>query len=143
MKWKKLGQVFCPDNQFPWMKTHAANPIAEALGDGLFRVYFTSRDEKNRSSIGSLEFDIRDPLKIKNISDKPLVAPGELGLFDDSGAAAALADHRGWKKISLLFGLEPGRDCSLAQHHRFSHLRIGPIHFYEIFQSASPRPKRH
>ncbi len=108
MKWKKLGQIFCPDNQFPWMKTHAANPIAEALGNGLFRVYFTSRDEKNRSSIGSLEFDIRDPLKIKNISDKPLVAPGELGLFDDSGAATAWLTIVDGKKYLYYLGWNLG-----------------------------------
>jgi hypothetical protein len=87
MKWKKLGQIFCADNNHPWMKTHAANPVAEALGNGYFRVYFTSRDEKNRSNIGSLTLDIRDPSKVMNISEKPLVPHGDLGLFDDSGAA--------------------------------------------------------
>lgn len=87
MRWKKLGQIFCADNHFNWMKTHAANPVPEPLGNGLFRVYFTSRDEKNRSSIGSLELDIKNPSKILNISEKPVVPYGDLGLFDDSGAA--------------------------------------------------------
>jgi len=93
MKWKKLGQVFCPDNQFYWMKTHAANPVVEPLGNDFFRIYFTSRDEKNRSSIGSLELNIKNPFKILNLSTKPLVSPGDLGLFDDSGAAT------GWLTI--------------------------------------------
>ncbi|HTA77721.1 MAG TPA: hypothetical protein VK791_11220 [bacterium] len=86
MRWKKLGQVFCPDNNFNWMKTHASNPAVEPLGNGFIRVYFTARDEKRRSHIGSLELDIRNPFKILNLSPKPLVAPGDLGMFDDSGA---------------------------------------------------------
>jgi len=69
------------------MKTHAANPIVEYLSGDTFRVYYTSRDDKNRSSIGSLELDILNPTKILNISDKPVVPFGDIGLFDDSGAA--------------------------------------------------------
>jgi predicted GH43/DUF377 family glycosyl hydrolase len=87
MKWKKLGVVFCPENRFEWMKTHAANPVAENLGGSLFRVYFTSRDSQNRSSIGWLELDMKDPFKVLRLSDKPVVSPGAAGLFDDSGAA--------------------------------------------------------
>jgi len=70
------------------MKTHASNPVVESLGNGFFRVYFTTRGDKNRSSIGSLELDIRDPFKILKLSPKPLIGPGDLGLFDDSGTTA-------------------------------------------------------
>ena len=87
MKWTKLGLLFCPENNYDWMISHAANPVAESLGDGLFRVYFSSRDKYNRSSIGSIEFDIRSPNQILMIADRPLVMPGEAGLFDDSGAS--------------------------------------------------------
>jgi len=103
MRWKKLGQVFCPDNNYDWMKTHASNPVVEPLGNGLFRVYFTTRGDKNRSSIGSLELDIQNPFKILNLSQKPLIGPGELGLFDDSGTTTGwLAVQNGRKYFYYL-----------------------------------------
>ena len=86
MKWKKLGLIFCPKNNHDWMASHAANPVAELLRGTLFRVYFSSRDRDNRSSIGFAEFDIRN-LKVSRIASQPLVRPGEPGLFDDSGAS--------------------------------------------------------
>src|ERR1035438_8839815 len=87
MKWKKQGVIFCPDNNFDWMRSHAANPVVEPQGGSRFRVYFTSRDSYNRSSICWLELDMKDPFKISRISERPVVAPGKIGLFDDSGAA--------------------------------------------------------
>ena len=86
MKWQKLGLVFCPDKQFPWMASHASNPTAELLGGGLVRVYFSTRDAQNRSNIASLVFDVNRPNTIVDLSSTPLVAPGARGLFDDSGA---------------------------------------------------------
>ncbi len=69
------------------MNSHAANPVAESLGRGLFRVYFSSRDKDNRSSIGCFEFDIRNPKDILRVGSQPIVQPGERGLFDDSGTS--------------------------------------------------------
>jgi hypothetical protein len=87
MKWIKLGVVFCPENNFPWMKTHAANPVAESLGGSFFRIHFTCRDELNRSSISWLELDMKYPFKILKISEKPTISPGLTGSFDDSGTS--------------------------------------------------------
>ncbi len=103
MKWKKLGVVFCPENNFEWMKTHAANPVAEPLGGSAFRVYFTSRDPQNRSSISWLEMDMRDPFKILRISDQPILSPGKAGLYDDSGVVMGwLASVNGRKFLYYL-----------------------------------------
>src|SRR5258708_3960117 len=69
------------------MKSHASSPAVELLGGTLLKIYFTTRDALNRSSIGCLELDIRAPQKILNLSEKPILSPGKLGLFDDSGTA--------------------------------------------------------
>jgi predicted GH43/DUF377 family glycosyl hydrolase len=87
MKWRKLGRVFCPDGEFEWMQSHAANPTAAALGSGYFRVYFSSRDARNRSSICWIELDMRFPTKVLRIGEQPVVGPGRPGSFDDSGAS--------------------------------------------------------
>ena|SRR5438067_1080424 len=87
MKWRKLGRVFQPDNHHPWMRSHAANPVAEHRGGDLYRVYFSSRDERNRSSIAWVEIDLRRPLEVLRVAAQPVLGPGEPGSFDDSGTS--------------------------------------------------------
>jgi len=87
MIWKKLGRVFVPDNHHPWMETHAANPVVEHLDEDIYRVYFSGRDNNNRSSIGYVDVDINPPFKIIGVAPRPLVVPGERGMFDDSGVS--------------------------------------------------------
>jgi len=88
MKWKKLGKVFCPDGSVSWMNSHAAVPIAEHIEKNLFRIYFSSRDIKNRSRIGFVVIDITNPKNIINISSSEVLPLGDLGTFDDSGTMA-------------------------------------------------------
>ena len=96
MIWKKLGQVFCPEGLYPWMESHAANPVAWPLGNGIFRIYFSCRDKDRRSSIGTVDFDVRTPQKTFNLSQKPVLGPGEIGTFDDSGSSmSCLVDAGG------------------------------------------------
>jgi len=88
MNWKKLGLIFCPSGEFEWMQSHASVPIAEHINGDLFRVYFSSRDIFNRSYVSFIIIDINDPNKILFLSEKPILSPGKLGEFDDSGAMA-------------------------------------------------------
>jgi hypothetical protein len=87
MTWRKLGRIYVPDGRLPWACSHAANPVAEPIDGDLFRIYFSSRDDKNRSSIGFVEIDITDPTKILRESVTPALGPGDLAMFDDSGAS--------------------------------------------------------
>lgn len=87
MKWLKVKQLFTSNGQYEWMQTHAANPFVEILDNKKWLVYFTSRDKLNRSFINCLVINPNLDYKVEKISNKPLVSPGELGLFDDSGCA--------------------------------------------------------
>lgn len=87
MEWTKLGLVFCPNNHHVWMHTHAANAVAEHIDQDIYRIYFSCRDEHNRSSIGSVDIDLRQPTQILRLSDQPILKPGPLGAFDDSGVS--------------------------------------------------------
>lgn len=69
------------------MQTHAANPFAVRLQESVHRVYFTCRDENNKSYIGFADIDFENDFNVLNVSDKPVLNPGELGMFDDSGVA--------------------------------------------------------
>lgn len=96
--WLKRGLVFCPSGEMPWMKTHAAVPIAESLGGGFLKIYFSTRDGFNRSYTGYVVVDIDRPNHILDLSKDPVLVPGGLGEFDDSGAMASwLSFHEGAK----------------------------------------------
>ena len=86
MKWRKLGHIFTANNHSSWMHSHAMIPIAEQLDGDMYRIYFSPRDMQNRGHGGYLDIDMRDPLKVQYLHAKPILEPGELGAFDDSGA---------------------------------------------------------
>lgn len=78
------------------MQSHAAVPVAEELGGQLLKIYFSSRDALRRSHTGYVVIDIDRPQEIIDVSLTPVLSPGELGGFDDSGAMATwLASHQG------------------------------------------------
>lgn len=87
MRWQKLGHVFVPDGMRPWMRSHAANPVAEHVHGDRFRIYFSSRDDENRSWISFVEINITRPTEILAVADAPVLGPGEPGFFDDSGCS--------------------------------------------------------
>src|SRR5574338_75648 len=106
MQWKKLGCIFKPDNHTPWMVTHAEYPYAMALEGSVYRIYFSCRNLQGQSSIGYVDIDLTDPYTILNISQQPVLSPGEIGLFDDSGVSlgcfmtyqgAMYLYYMGWK----------------------------------------------
>ncbi|KHA72879.1 hypothetical protein NZ35_12990 [Pseudomonas chlororaphis] len=88
-KWTKLGLCFVPASTSHWMRSHAAVPLAEWLEGDLFKIYFSTRDERNRSFTGYVVIDINRPSQILELSDEPVLSPGALGEFDDSGAMAS------------------------------------------------------
>ncbi len=90
------------------MRTHAANPVAEPLGGDLFRIYFSTRDARNRSSIGFIEISIRQPQKILRISKKAVLGPGSPGTFDDSGVSLSCILNVGTKKYLFYVGWNLG-----------------------------------
>ncbi len=108
MKWIKQGLIFCPEDNYEWMVSHAAIPVAEPTGGGVFRVYFSCRDRDNRSSIGFLEFDIRNPNVVLGLGRQPLIQPGEPGLFDDSGTSMGCLVSINGKKYLYYVGWNLG-----------------------------------
>lgn len=108
MSWRKLGRLFCPEQQYPWMQTHAANTVAEHLYDDIFRIYFSCRDEQNRAHISFVEMDINAPFRILNISQNPVLGPGETGTFDDSGVSLSCIKNIRGKKYMYYLGWNLG-----------------------------------
>jgi hypothetical protein len=102
--WRKLGQIYAPDGSKPWMRSHAANPTADRIEGDLFRIYFSSRDERNRSSISFVDINLREPSRILREADAPVLSPGELAMFDDSGVSIGCVVTVGARKYLYYMG---------------------------------------
>ncbi len=83
--WRKLGLIFNPSGEYDWMKTHAMMPVMDRIDDDHARIYFSARDERNRSQGAFIEVNLNDPFKVLSISKDPVLKLGQLGAFDDSG----------------------------------------------------------
>jgi hypothetical protein len=139
MKWKKLGRIFVADGQSEWLHSHGIVPIARAIGDFQYRIYFSPRDRQGRSNVSWLDIDIRRPTEVVRFSQRPLLRPGPLGCFDDSGAIGCwIAAHegreflyyQGWNRgvtvpfyLAIGLAVRPAGDPDRA----FERISAGPI----------------
>jgi hypothetical protein len=85
MAWKKLGCIFEPNTNLPWVKSHAMLPTALLLGD-VIRVFYCARGHDGKSRTSYFDVNAADPTKLVYTHDKPALEPETLGTFDDSGA---------------------------------------------------------
>jgi|SRR5215831_17057686 len=108
MKWTKLGLLFSSDNNHTWMFSHAANPVAEHLFEDVFRLYFSCRDRDSRAHIAYADVDLKPPFQILQIADQPLLQPGEIGAFDDSGVSLSCIVEIGARKYLYYVGWNLG-----------------------------------
>lgn len=106
--WRKLGRIYCPTGEQDWLQSHAAVPIAEHVGGDIFKIYFSSRNRRNESFTGYLVIDINRPQQILELSAAPVLSPGGLGEFDDSGAMATWLAHSDGSKLLYYIGWNLG-----------------------------------
>jgi hypothetical protein len=78
--WKKIGIT----KGLPKHYSHFTVPFSEHLYDDIFRIFFSPRDENNKSFITYLDFDVLKNEIVKTYEDR-ILQPGDLGSFDDSG----------------------------------------------------------
>jgi predicted GH43/DUF377 family glycosyl hydrolase len=146
--WRKLGRIYAPDGSKPWMQAYAANPIPEALGGDRFRIYFSSRDKLNRSSIAFIEIDLTDPTTILRESEEPVLSPGDLAMFDDSGVSIGCLINMGTRKYLYYMGwhltvtvpwqnalglaISDGPDCPFRRVSRFPIVELSDVDPYTI-----------
>ncbi|HWA11819.1 MAG TPA: hypothetical protein VHA15_01870 [Burkholderiales bacterium] len=136
MRWRKLGLVFAPENVHDWMRSHAANTAAERIDGELYRIYFSTRGENNRSSIGWVEVDMRHPTRVLRVSEHPVVSPGAIGTFDDSGASMACLVSDGNTRYLYYLGWNLGVTVPWRNSIGLAIARDGSDHFEKW--SAAP-----
>lgn len=104
MRWRKLGHVYVPNGRLDWARSHAANPVAEHIEGDRFRIYFSTRDGENRSSIGVIEVDLKEPSRVLADSSEPILTPGDLAMFDNSGCSIGCIVPVGEKRYLYYMG---------------------------------------
>ena len=148
MKWRKLGRIFQPSGDLDWARSHAANPTPEHIEGDIFRIYFSSRDRSNRSSIGYVVVDLAADGRVLEIPREPVLRPGELGMFDDCGASIGcilgIGDTRylyymGWNlavtvpwKNALGLAVSESADAPFRRVSRFPIVPLDEIDPYTI-----------
>ena len=87
-RWKKLGQIYLPQQgtRHPKLASHAANPLPVHLENNVYRVFFSGRDERNRSSVGAVDIDILELRVIKEYY-LPFFEHGPEGSFFADGVS--------------------------------------------------------
>jgi hypothetical protein len=108
MNWIKQGLILAPHGQSDWMVSHAAVPFADKIDDDRFRVYFCTRDERNRAQVGYFEIDITRPEEILYVHDRPVIGLGPLGSYDDAGTISSWIVNVGQKKYCYYSGMTLG-----------------------------------
>lgn len=59
-RWNKLGVLYCPaeTGRHAKLLSHAANPLPVHIEGDVYRIFYSGRDERNRSSVGAVDIDI-------------------------------------------------------------------------------------
>ena len=112
-------------------------PIAEHISDDYFRIYFSSRDKLNRGHGAYLEIDLNKPTNILKLCNRPILEPGALGCFDDSGALPNTIVNVSNRKLLYYTGINLGitvkirNSIGLAEWNEEQHMFVrcydGPV----------------
>lgn len=113
MGWIQKGLLIVPQTSRPWMRTHAMLPCVDpaTLESDAVRVYFSGRDEQNRSRIGWAELCAdasRRELSVVRYADEPVLDLGGLGCFDDNGVTPSCILNEGSAKYLYYIGWNRG-----------------------------------
>jgi predicted GH43/DUF377 family glycosyl hydrolase len=120
-KWSKRGLVIRPQTNVWWVRSHAMIPVPEDIGDGLWKIYFSGRNDHNQSHIGWALMDMNNPDKVVEYSTEPVLAPGDLGCFDDNGVTPSCVIREGDETRLYYIGWNPG---STVRMHLYGGLAI-------------------
>lgn len=120
--WEKLGLLVKPNKSLFWSKSHCMIPTPYDMGKGLIKLFYSGRDERNRSHIGYSIVNLNDNCKIVESSTNPVLSPGKLGCFDDNGVTPSCVIDLNEKEIGLFYiGWNPG---STVRMHIYGGLAI-------------------
>lgn len=137
MKWRKGGLIYAPSGNLWWARSYATIPTADVIDDHIVRVYFASLDENRDGRIGYVDLDANDPRRVLYETKEPVLEPGQLGTFDDSGvnpscvlnlAGKKYLYYIGWQRCEKVpYMLFAGLACSIDNGLSFRRVQQIPV----------------
>jgi hypothetical protein len=93
--WEKRGQLMPAPSRMPWACSHAALPFAENANDGSIDLYYSPRDERGRAHVALARAEVvaDGALMVIRNEPHPVLSPGALGAFDESGTTVSCVVH--------------------------------------------------
>ncbi len=110
--WQKLGLLYDPSaetDRSPALLTHAANPLAVHMDGDVFRVFYSGRDAKQRSSVGGVDIDIVQRTVVADHRE-PFFAAGPPDSFYADGVSIGNCYEAGGKRYILFMGWQTPAD---------------------------------
>jgi hypothetical protein len=95
-EWRKRGLLISAPTPQPWAHSHAGLPVADAIDERRVDVYFSPRDEAGRAHVALARIESGaddDALELVAHEPDPVLSPGTLGAFDDSGVTMSCLVH--------------------------------------------------
>ena len=83
--WRKTDFHYAPRGDMKWSRTHATVPTPLHLGDDVFRVLFSTRDDQSRNRVGYVDIELGDRVRLVAEARLPVFDLGKLGYFDCDG----------------------------------------------------------
>ena len=114
--WQKIGFFEVPQGKFKWMCSHAQLPTPLVLSENEVRVFFASRNDKQRSHIAFVDLHFsRDGLdfEVTDLSLKPVLKPGPVGHFDEHGVFPSCVIEDAGKYYMYYIGWNQGVEAPL------------------------------
>ena len=137
MTWSRLGIVMHPPGVDGWAVSHAAVPFLRATPGGDKELFFSSRDDQRRTSIGRAALTFSSAPNVATAEPTPVLHPGVLGAFDDNGVTGAcLVAHEGREYLyysgwalgrTVPFVLAIGLAISVDGGRTFERVSAGPV----------------
>jgi hypothetical protein len=138
--WSKRGLLVPAPTEQPWARSHAALPAVESLDDDHnVALLYSPRDDKGRAHIARAHVEIAPTGELRLVSHdpEPVLSPGPLGAFDDSGVTmsclvegdrATFLYYTGWTLgITVPFYFYAGLAIRPHGQRRFERFSTAPM----------------
>lgn len=107
MGWRRCDRILEPPRISDWAVSHAAVPFVRDDGHEL-ELFFSPRDGEGRSHTARGRLRLGDDGPVADIAPEPVLRPGPLGAFDDSGAMGSCLVRHGGREHLYYIGWSLG-----------------------------------
>jgi hypothetical protein len=136
VRWRRHGIAVEPHSLGDWAVSHASVPFVSGGGEGL-ELMFSPRDGEGRSHTARAELRLDENGGEVTVRPQPVLSPGPLGAFDDSGAMGSCLVRRdggdylyyiGWNRgVTVPFTTFIGCAVESGDGRGFSRVSPAPV----------------